>query len=986
MRRTALLFGMIAGLVVAGFYISTQTAYAAKKTAANLSASIPNAKSNFVDHESTCTADLAAQRAAQGNTRAAVSSSNPYKYDNWISLRNQPATTATSVYPAGTISVDLQFNQYMFLCGVVMSPASGGATSSSGNRVTNTQYPNDRNPVRASGSINRADLIQKDARVMSARVVSGGGSVTNMAGQTRNVQSPNDSRYSAGTTIPFKYTGNLNQTTTVRIEITVREVRSYYAAPSTGNATIICDSVDRNGNITGASGFSSVAQAFSSSRCNRDITRTYNIQIRVAPPSTWVLSLNSQNRVKPSGSSSFGGYGNYHEGTTAPRTVRPGDVVQWQHEIRNTGNATARFERWRDRKGLNTSSYILVGSHINATLGAGASVRYPLDSSNVTYTIKQADIGKTICERYVVRGRSNSNNNALGSTGSCVRVVTDWSVTGMTTMRVNGTTRTGSLATPTDVKAGDTINWTQTLRNNGPQPTHRSISVGTLVQDYNASNNALTNQSVLSAATVASGWASGATRTWQNGNAGNGYTYTIKASDVGKILCRRLQWDPTNWNDTNSALTYSTQRCVRVPYNFNLTPTITNPPRNAAPGEPLGPINPRVTNNVPGGGTTVTPSGIRWQLSRFELGRNVSKPANTTSGSDPCAYFGNGCVPRDSGTRSFPSGATVLNALNGETVPIDAELGSKICYGLSVQPYSNSSNDWRHYSVCIGVNKTPSVQILGGDLRVGGLIDASYFTGKKGTGSATFGSWVEYGALSRSSNDGLASGSGLVDGQNKTIAERNKLTFANRPAGTYGNYHFTVPYNMANQFNVTGSNYTSATFALTGKSGTYRPTGNVSISGAVDEGKTVVIYAPTRIVTITDNITYGGEPYTSRDQIPQLVIVARDIRIQQNVETVNAWLLASGYVDTCSDVGTAGVMPTTGVLSDAVCNKTLTVNGPVATDKLVLKRTAGAGAGSEAEAAEVFNLRADAYLWRYQSAANSNQVRVISVKELPPRF
>lgn len=191
---------------------------------------------------------------------------------------------------------------------------------------------------------------------------------------------------------------------------------------------------------------------------------------------------------------------------------------------------------------------------------------------------------------------------------------------------------------------------------------------------------------------------------------------------------------------------------------------------------------------------------------------------------------------------------------------------------------------------------------------------------------------------------------------------------------------------MANQFNVAGSSYTSAAFDLAGKNGTYRPTGNVSVSGTVASGRSVVIYAPTRTVTITNDILYGGGPYSSRDQIPQLVIVARDIRIQQNVETVNAWLLAEGYVDTCSDVGVAGVLPTAGVLSGSVCDKRLTVNGPVATSRLVLKRTAGAGAGSEAEAAEVFNLRADAYLWRYQSAANSNQVRVISVKELPPRF
>lgn len=696
-----------------------------------------------------------------------------------------------------------------------------------------------------------------------------------------------------------------------------------------------------------------------------------------------LLGINSQNRVQTGGSGNFSSYGNYHQGS--PRSVRPGDVVQFQHEVRNSGNmTTSTFSRWRERNGWDgMSGWPQQGGTFQSRLNAQESARWP--GSPTSYTIRASDVGRTLCERYVVRGQSSTNGNAYRSTASCVRVVTNWTLTGTTTMRVNGTTRTGSLASPTTVRAGDTINWTQTLRNNGPFATHRSVSVGTLVQDYNTAGN-VTSSNVFNAATIASGWASGATRSWQNGTAANGYTYRIQASDVGKTLCRRLQWNPTSWNDTNPAQSFSTQRCVRVPYNFNLTPNIANPPRNLTPGEPIGPIDPRVTNEVPGGGTTITPDGVRWQLTRYELGTGVAKPANTTNGTEPCSYFSNDCEIKRQGTRSFPTGATVLGALNGEVVPLDMALGSKICYGLSVQPYSSSSNNWRHYSVCIGINKSPTIQVWGGDLRVGGTIDASYFTGQKDAGQATFGSWVEYGALSRGANEGLASGSALAEGTTKSEQDRNELTFANRPSGTYGRYDFTVPYTMADQFNMPGTVYTSATFNLAGKNGMYRPSTDMTISGTVERGRAVIVYAPTRTVTITDDTIYDGSSYTSRAEIPQLVIVARNIRIQQNVETVNAWLLASGYIDTCSDVGTPGVLPVSGVLSSQVCDKRLTVNGPVATDKLILKRTGGAAAGSEGDSAEVFNLRADAYLWRYQNAASGGQVRVVSVKELPPRF
>src|SRR5690606_26021564 len=105
------------------------------------------------------------------------------------------------------------------------------------------------------------------------------------------------------------------------------------------------------------------------------------------------------------------------------------------------------------------------------------------------------------------------------------------------------------------------------------------------------------------------GLASGATRTYDTFSGSTG-EITINASHVGMTMCRSVSWDPTSWNDTNTASSRSSLRCVVVPHNFDLRPNITNPPESISPGQPIGPIEPRVLNEVPGGGTTVTPNNI----------------------------------------------------------------------------------------------------------------------------------------------------------------------------------------------------------------------------------------------------------------------------------------------------------------------------------------------------------------------------------------
>jgi hypothetical protein len=114
------------------------------------------------------------------------------------------------------------------------------------------------------------------------------------------------------------------------------------------------------------------------------------------------------------------------------------------------------------------------------------------------------------------------------------------------------------------------------------------------------------------------------------------------------------------------------------------------------------------------------------------------------------------------------------------------------------------------------------------------------------------------------------------------------------------------------------------------------------------------------------------------------VIIAKDIGIVSTVKNVDAWLLttlAGGAINTCSDV------PLNAALNSNKCKDVLTVNGPVVTQHLHLRRTAGsdsvAAAGSPAE---VFNLRPDAYMWAYARASQAGKAQTVYSVELPPRF
>jgi len=378
---------------------------------------------------------------------------------------------------------------------------------------------------------------------------------------------------------------------------------------------------------------------------------------------------------------------------------------------------------------------------------------------------------------------------------------------------------------------------------------------------------------------------------------------------------------------------------------------------------------------------------------------STTAPCQAHGGAPSGNYFVNGdadCKNVAKGNGVFNLGTPAQNlkpSVNGLDVG-DLPVGTRVCFALSVQPRSSVDDAWAHSKpVCTVVGKKPKVQIWGGDLGVRGMVETSTSVKDVG-GTKTFGSWVEYGVFAVGSVNRFASGSGLVNQASNNQVDWSKLTFANKNlagADAFGNYSTMAGFRpvptIASFFgNIQGKTAVSGGLDVgdgskqftTGESVKVNTATDLTVSGTIGLKKSIVIIA-SGTVTINGNIQYADGTLGGIHDIPQVVIIASNINITQNVSRVDAWLVTTGTVDTCSDVTTP--------LTSNKCNSLLEVNGPVVTNRLVLKRTAGSDTGAASgDPGERFNLRPDAYLWAQLQASGNNKAQTVYSRELPPRF
>lgn len=454
------------------------------------------------------------------------------------------------------------------------------------------------------------------------------------------------------------------------------------------------------------------------------------------------------------------------------------------------------------------------------------------------------------------------------------------------------------------------------------------------------------------------------------------------------------------------------------PLDFSLTPSISTNPSDAVEAGTKITVSPVVINS----GTTPS-STVTYELNSFLVAPGNDVPRINSAGyydskTAPCDfYIGRGVSRCDlatftgegvnTDTFSYPIGTHKYRP-DREDVADDLAVGTKVCYAHSVKPRSHAATDeWRHSApACITIGIKPKLQILGSDLLVGrtfmgltaapGNIQTSTSVRTVGSTVMTLGSWVEYGVQASGRIIGIGSGSAYAGSglAGATICMANQLTFTNgtnskcADNGTFGGYQANqnIP-DVGSSFPITSSTASlgsNPSIGLSGLRGLYTASGNVRVNGgAINPGRWVVLNVPESTVTITDNINYTNANLNSAGDIPQVVIIAKNINIQPGVDNVDAWLIAKGSATADGIINTCATSGANDYKKLSPCDNKLTVNGPVMANKVYLRRTSNSSTGVPAE---VFNLRPDAYMWAYARSVGGARVQTVYSTELPPRL
>lgn len=279
------------------------------------------------------------------------------------------------------------------------------------------------------------------------------------------------------------------------------------------------------------------------------------------------------------------------------------------------------------------------------------------------------------------------------------------------------------------------------------------------------------------------------------------------------------------------------------------------------------------------------------------------------------------------------------------------------------------------------------------------------------SGTTTFGSWVEYLLNVNNRIGTFASAAAFARGSDSGEAAKiSTLTISNTNPQDLGRSGVGADSTFRNR--LVQYFYDKAT-------GNYEDAKNQGILRR-DITESHILIADGDI-TIENDIKLADRTYGSIYELPQVVIYAKgNINIDSRVKRVDAWLISkNGKVNTCasangsqfianstetdaSDVR-SGQTPFRG----AACTNQLMVNGPIIANGMVTNRSYGSDPDSKRRAnqympansldvagqmerytpAEIFNLRADNYLWAYAQAGRyDSSYTEAYTRELAPRY
>lgn len=424
------------------------------------------------------------------------------------------------------------------------------------------------------------------------------------------------------------------------------------------------------------------------------------------------------------------------------------------------------------------------------------------------------------------------------------------------------------------------------------------------------------------------------------------------------------------------------------------------------------------------------PSDIGHDHTKLE-GNTTSIPRQNV---EPCAYYGlshkglwgnhdTWCDVIGGRSASSDLGdAGTHDYSEKETIALQDYVGYKYCasFGYKWQYWFTISYDdqdywqyenaeyWTNFdAACRTIAKKPSTAFWNSGVLTNGGVKTSLSPritnfindGKAQTATSNqfdylYGSWSEHlaaiGGYSGTSNkfgsgSSLSRGSGTSNGGYNDIAtSRSPMTIANT-SGTPGNSGIRTSDTLRTRLNTYLSQQAAPSSSLS----------NIPISGGEyhlgRDGGTKIININGDL-TIDRNITVDSGNYDSIYQIPQVVIfVDGNVEIKGDVTEIDAWIIATGTLNTCKEFnGSTQTASKYYTSNTVVCDKQLTFNGPVMASKADLRRSYGSDPviqGARYTPGEVFNLSGENYLWAYAQAGRySSSYTEAYSRELAPRY
>ncbi|MBR3320195.1 hypothetical protein IKG20_02730 [Candidatus Saccharibacteria bacterium] len=340
-------------------------------------------------------------------------------------------------------------------------------------------------------------------------------------------------------------------------------------------------------------------------------------------------------------------------------------------------------------------------------------------------------------------------------------------------------------------------------------------------------------------------------------------------------------------------------------------------------------------------------------------------------------------------------------------VPNDLDIGEKYCVAVATDNYQSkpgqqqSAGDFadRSYYIshatCSNVAKLPSVQIWSGSTQTLGGIKTSTSEARDSSGAyLTFGSWTDFAVIAGGESAKMASGASIAHGISyqdtaSILCNSSPLTIANSKCE--GNGKPTALGESGIASDNTTIDRLEARYRPESPEITFVETDTVRYETFTEKGlnplsffstQPFVVYSSSDLLIKTDIILETNKTYSSNNA-PEVIIIARgNIKIDESVSRLDAWIVSGGHIDTCTD----NANPIS--LSSSVCTNQLNIKGAILGNRISFRRTYAGNANKETAdiPAEIVNFTSNTLLFTAREAEKHQLPETTYLKKLPPRY